>query len=93
MIASYASDVTEYRAKEDAIWKNGKGEDKHITELYGLAPESKTLRDFFRDNKHVINSEYISSWVSSDYRSICEMMQIPIIEKKDMSFARWQACL
>nr|WP_288659947.1 hypothetical protein [uncultured Alistipes sp.] len=85
--SSYASDVTEYRAKEDAIWKNGKGEDKHITELYGLAPESKTLRDFFRDNKHVINSEYISSWVSSDYRSICEMMQIPIIEKKDMSFA------
>lgn len=77
--SSYASDVTEYRAKEDAIWKNGKGEDKHITELYGLAPESKTLRDFFRDNKHVINSEYISSWVSSDYRSICEMMQIPIL--------------
>lgn len=84
--SSYASDVTEYRAKEDSIWKNGKGEDKHITELYGLAPESKTLRDFFRDNEHVINSEYISSWVSSDYRSICNMMQIPIIEEKEMSF-------
>ena len=85
--SSCASEVTEYRTKEDAIWKNGKGEDKHITELYGLAPESKTLRDFFRDNEHVINSEYISSWVSSDYRSICNMMQIPIIEEKDMSFA------
>jgi len=84
--SSCASDVTEYRTTEDAIWKNGKGEDKHITELYGLAPESKTLRDFFRDNEHVINSEYISSWVSSDYRSICDMMQIPIIEEKDMSF-------
>ena len=84
--SSYASEVTEYRAKEDAVWKNGKGEDRHITELYGLAPESKTLRDFFRDNEHVINSEYISSWVSSDYRSICDMMQIPIIEEKDMSF-------
>ncbi len=84
--SSYASDVTEYRTKEDAIWKNGKGEDKHITELYGLAPESKTLRDFFRDNKYVINSEYISSWDSDDYRSICKMMQIPIIEEKDMSF-------
>ena len=85
--SSCASEVTEYRSKEDAIWKNGKGEDRHITELYGLAPESKTLRDFFRDNEHVINSEYISSWVSSDYRSICNMMQIPIIEEKDMSFA------
>lgn len=84
--SSCASEVMEYRAKEDAIWKNGKGEDKHITELYGLAPESKTLRDFFRDNEHVINSEYISSWSSSDYRSICNMMQIPIIEEKDMSF-------
>lgn len=84
--SSCASEVMEYRAKEDAIWKNGKGEDKHITELYGLAPESKILRDFFRDNEHVINSEYISSWSSSDYRSICNMMQIPIIEEKDMSF-------
>lgn len=84
--SSCASEVMEYRAKEDAIWKNGKGEDKHITELYGLAPESKTLRDFFRDNEHVINSEYISSCSSSDYRSICNMMQIPIIEEKDMSF-------
>ena len=85
--SSYAAEVTEYRSKEDSIWKNGKGEDKHITELYGLAPESRTLRDFFRDNEHVINSEYISSWVSSDYRSICNMMQIPIIEENDMSFA------
>lgn len=84
--SSCASEVMEYRAKENAIWKNGKGEDKHITELYGLAPESKTLRDFFRDNEHVINSEYISSWSSSDYRSICNMMQIPIIEEMDMSF-------
>ena len=84
--SSCASEVMKYRAKEDAIWKNGKGEDKHITELYGLAPESKTLRDFFRDNEHVINSEYISSWSRSDYRSICNMMQIPIIEEKDMSF-------
>lgn len=84
---SCASEVTEYRSREDAIWKNGKGEDRHITELYGLAPESKTLRDFFRDNEHVINSEYISSWVSSEYRSICDMMQIPIIEEKEMSFA------
>lgn len=81
--SSCASEVTEYRAKEDAIWKNGKGEDRHITKLYGLAPESKTLRDFFRDNEHVIN---ISSWVSSDYRSICNMMQIPIIEEAEMSF-------
>lgn len=84
--SSCAAAVTEYRAKRDAIWKNGKGEDRHITELYGLAPESKTLRDFFRDNEHVINSEYISSWVSGDCRSICDMMQIPIIEEKDMSF-------
>lgn len=83
---SYSSEVSEYRAREDSIWKNGKGEDKHITELYGLAPESTTLRDFFRDNENVINSEYISSWGSSDYRSICEMMQIPIIEEDDMSF-------
>lgn len=84
--SSCASEVSEYRSKEDAIWMNGKGEYKHITELYGLDPESKTLRDFFRDDEHVINSEYVSSCVSSGYRSICDMMQIPIIEEKDMSF-------
>lgn len=84
---SYSDEVTEYRANEAAIWKNGKGEDKHITELYALAPESKTLRDFFRDNEYVLNSDYISAWRSNDdYRAICDMMQIPIIEESDMEF-------
>lgn len=85
--SSYSDEVTEYRANEAAIWKNGKGEDKHITELYALAPESKTLRDFFRDNEYVLNSDYISAWRSNDdYRAICNMMQIPIIEESDMEF-------
>lgn len=85
--SSYSDEMTEYRANEAAIWKNGKGEDKHITELYALAPESKTLRDFFRDNEYVLNSDYISAWRSNDdYRAICNMMQIPIIEESDMEF-------
>lgn len=79
------SKVTEYRSNDAALWKNGKGEDKHITELYALAPESKTLRDFFRDNEYVLNSDYI--WRSDEnYRAICDMMQIPIIEERDMVF-------
>lgn len=85
--SSYSGEVTEYRSNEAAIWKNGKGDDKHITELYALAPESKTLRDFFRDNEYVLNSEYIPTWRSNDdYRAICKMMQIPIIEERDMEF-------
>ena len=84
--SSDSGEVTEYRANEAAIWKNGKGEDKHITELYALAPESKTLRDFFRDNEYVLNSDYIPAWKSEDYRAICDMMQIPIIEERDMEF-------
>ncbi len=84
---SYSELVEEYRSREDSIWKNGKAEDKHISELYGIAPDSKTLREFFRDNEYVLNSEYISSWDKDKYRSICKMMQIPVIEEDAMSFA------
>lgn len=84
---SYSQDIREYRSNELAIWKNGKGEDKPLTDLYALAPESKTLREFFRDNEYILHSEYISAWRSDkDYREICEMMQIPIIEEDDMEF-------
>ena len=84
---SYAQDIREYRSNELAIWKNGKGEDKPLTELYALAPESKTLREFFRDNEYILHSEYISAWrADKDYREICDMMQIPIIEEDDMEF-------
>ena len=85
--SSNYAEISEYRSNDGAIWKNGKGEDKHITELYALAPESKILRDFFRDNEYVFNLEYISAWRSNeDYRAICNMMQIPIIEEQDMEF-------
>lgn len=84
---TYACDISEYRSNDLAIWKNGKGEDKPLAELYALAPESKTLREFFRDNEYILHSEYISAWRSDkDYREICNMMQIPIIEEDDMEF-------
>lgn len=83
---SYSELILEYRNSEDAIWKNGKAEDKHIRELYAIAPDSKTLREFFRDNEFVLHSDYISLLWDDEYRSICKMMQIPIIEENDMSF-------
>lgn len=83
---SYSELISEYRNSEDAIWKNGKAEDRRITELYAIAPESKTLYEFFRDNEYILHSDYISNWNKDDYRSICNMMQIHIIEENEMSF-------
>ena len=83
---SYTKLISEYRDSEVAIWKNGKAEDRRISELYAIAPESKTLYEFFRDNEYILHSDYISNWNKDDYRSICNMMQIHIIEENEMSF-------
>lgn len=79
--------IDAYRSDEGAIWKNGRGDDKHISALYALAPESSTLREFFRDNEYILNLEYITYYLNPDkYRSICDMLQIHIIEEDEMDF-------
>lgn len=79
--------IDSYRSDESATWRNGRGEDKHITELYALAPESSTLKEFFRDNEYVLNLEYITHYINyENYRSICDMLQIHIIEEDEMDF-------
>ena len=79
--------IDAYRSDENAIWKNGRGDDKHITELYALAPESSTLKEFFRDNEYVLNLDYITHFINPErYRSICKMLQIHIIEEDEMDF-------
>ncbi len=80
--------IDAYRQREESKWQNGKTEYRQITELYALAPEpeSKNLKEFFRDNEYVLQEEYISPGNANTYRDICRMMQIPIIEEKDMVF-------
>ena len=79
--------IDAYRTDENAIWKNGRGEDKHITSLYALAPESSNLREFFRDNEFVLHLEYITYYLNPEkYRNICNMLQVHVIEEEDMDF-------
>ena len=55
---SYAINIKEYRSCEDALWKNTKNEDIHITKLYALEYGNKMLEQYFGTLQQVINKEY-----------------------------------
>lgn len=78
--------ITAYRNDKDALWKNGKGKEVPLTELYALAPESTMLFDYFQDNEYVFPYGYLHDLTEDDYRGICSMMQLPLIEEEDMEF-------
>ncbi len=85
--SEYESLISSYRSNPNAVWKNGKGQDMPLTNLLALSPDSKKLYEFFRDNENVIHGLYLPpTYQAENYRGICAMMQIPIIEEDDMEF-------
>ena len=79
--------ITEYRNNADSFWKNGKGVDVSLNNLYALSPKSKRLHLFFRDNENIIHGDYLPRYFFEEkYLGVCEMMQVPVINEDDMEF-------
>ena len=77
--------IDNYRKLEDSLWRNGRGEYKHIGQLYCLDPDNTTLWEYFRDNEFIISSDYFPS-DGNEYNAVRQMMQIELITSKDMVF-------
>ena len=80
--------VKAYKDSEKATWRNRRGKFTHIKELYALSvDDEKTnyLEQYFKLHPLVIESDYFPL-TNPLFTSICNMMDIPIIEWKDMEF-------
>ena len=75
--------VTEYRADEDAKWKNTKNDDKPISELYALSYNDKKLEQYFGNLPQIINKDYLPAGPIS-FKNACDILQITTIEPEDL---------
>jgi hypothetical protein len=48
--------VDNYRKTPTAEWRNGKGQKKHITELYAIHPDATQERNIFRGDEFVMQT-------------------------------------
>ncbi len=73
--------VDEYLNNENAVWKNGRGEFVHITELYLLDICSDRLRQLFGKNTKVMSHEYIDNL--DVFTSFCRIFKVNALKEED----------
>ena len=88
MLSSPNQDATlvdNYRKKPTAEWRNGKGQKKHITELYAIHPEATQERNIFRGDEFVMQtSAFPKDTDSTDsFVKVCDMLKIKCLTSSD----------
>jgi len=87
MIQSYndkfTSSIEAYRIDEDALWKNVKNEDTHISRLYALENGDKMLNQYFGNLPQIINKDYLPS-ETKFFRRACDILKITTIKPNDL---------
>lgn len=76
----YDKQIEDYRQRDEAVWKNGIGEPKHISELYVVNPKDITLHSLFRQDEKVLDDSYISNFC---IEKVCEILKIPLVTQED----------
>ncbi len=76
--------VRVYRENPKALWRNGKGQKKHISELYILHPEANQERYLFSGNEHVMQNGMFPS-KTLEFERICDIMSIKYLRSTDFT--------
>lgn len=79
---NYSRLIDEYRANENAKWRNNKNKLVHISKLYALEKGNKTLWDYFQNLPRIINPKYLPS--GNMFKKACDMLKIRIITNADL---------
>ena len=74
--------IDNYRNTPTAKWRNGKGQKKHITELYAIHPEATQERNIFRGDEYVIQTSAFPINTDS-FVKICKIFKIKCLTKDD----------
>lgn len=85
MLSSPNQDATlvdNYRKTPTAEWRNGKGQKKHITELYAIHPEATQERNIFRGDEFVMQTSAFPKDTDS-FVKVCDMLKIKCLTSSD----------
>ena len=85
MLSSPNQDATlvdNYRKTPTAEWRNGKGQKKHITELYAVHPEATQERNIFRGDEFVMQTSAFPKDTDS-FVKVCDMLKIKCLTSSD----------
>lgn len=74
--------IDNYRKTPTAEWRNGKGQKKHITELYAIHPEAIQERNIFRGDEYVMQTSAFPINTES-FVKVCEIFKIKCLTKDD----------
>lgn len=74
--------VDNYRKTSTAEWRNGKGQKKHITELYAIHPEAIQERNIFRGDEFVMQTSAFPN-VTDSFVKVCDMLKIKCLTSSD----------
>lgn len=74
--------IDNYRKTPTAEWRNGKGQKKHITELYAIHPEALQERNIFRGDEYVMQTSAFPINTES-FIKVCEIFKIKCLTKED----------
>lgn len=74
--------VDKYRNMPTAEWRNGKGQKKHISELYAIHPESTQERNVFRGDEFVIQTSAFPV-ITDSFVKVCDMLKIKCLTSSD----------
>lgn len=74
--------IQSYRENPNALWRNGKWQKKHITELYVIHPDAKQYKEIFRGNEHVMITNMFPI-ETSEFERLCSILGIHCLTGDD----------
>lgn len=74
--------VDNYRKTPTAEWRNGKGQKKHITELYAIHPDATQERNIFRGDEFVMQTSAFP-YDTDLFVKICNILKIKCLTSSD----------
>ena len=77
--------VDAYRKSTNALWRNGKGQKKHISELYTIHPDATGLRNVFWGNEFVMQTSTFP-YKTDEFVQVCKILKIKCLTKADFTF-------
>jgi len=78
----YSKLVAKYRNTPTSTWRNGKGQKKHISELFAIHPDAKQEKNIFWGDEFVMQTTSFPS-SSESFEKVCQMLQIECLTKDD----------
>lgn len=74
--------VDNYRKTPTAEWRNGKGQKKHITELYAIHPKATQERNIFHGDEFVMQTSAFPRDTDS-FVKVCDILKIKCLTSSD----------